>query len=98
MDTNGYPGIFDRKIHDRARTFCSNERIDEDHFRYCISQRIREANRMTGKLPWIIALFSRIGKSSCSGFISFSRALSGPLFMHGRNRRSGRKEAKIPAA
>lgn len=97
MDTNGFPDIFDRKIHDKTRTFCSNERIDEDHFRYCISQRIREANRMTGKLPRIIALFSRIGKRGCSGFISFRKALSGPLLIHGRNHRSGRKEAKIPA-
>lgn len=97
MDTNGFPGIFDRKIHDKTRTFCSNERIDEDHFRYCINQRIREANRMTGKLPRIIALFSRIVKKGYSGFLSLRRAASGPLFKHGWYRRSGRKEEKIPA-
>ena len=62
METNGFPYILDRKIHDKTKTFCSNERIDEDHFRYCIGQRIRTAKRMKGKLPRIIALFSRVVK------------------------------------
>ncbi len=97
MDMIEFGEIIDRKIHDNLRAFCVGEGIDEDHFRYCISNRIREANRMSGKLPQVIELLSRIAERSYCGFISLRKALSGSLFMHGHRHRQARRLAKIPA-
>ena len=97
MELNGYPDLLDRKTHDRTRDFCAVEGLDEDHFRYCVARRIRQARRTGGTLPRVRWALRLAGMRLDIGVRSLLGSLAGALARPARNRHPDGKKAAVSA-